>query len=216
MTSCRLPSISSPSLTQPKHQASNYFPHNQSSDSISTASSILRNSNTSTPNTSVSSSPSIKRRIRFADHNEAHDISSNSVPTLSPNDTISSILVKRNKSTDSIQSQNLYPSHRHLEAKHKCLSMLKLLSSNHIGDWTSVGGQSTKVYLKTIDGFAMPLLRTERIVTTGWTVEQLCTVVQNFEARKICEYESDYNLTRCQLLTYADGTKGTRNLSREK
>lgn len=69
--------------------------------------------------------------------------------------------------------------------------MLKLLSSNHIGDWTSVGGQSTKVYLKTIDGFAMPLLRTERMVTSGWTVEQLCTVVQNFEARKICEYDPD-------------------------
>ncbi|KAM3579858.1 hypothetical protein VKS41_007584 [Umbelopsis sp. WA50703] len=188
-TSLGLPSISPPSLTQPRNQASNYFPHNQSSDSISTASSILRNSNSSTPNTSVASSPSLKRRIRFADHTDTQDMSSNSVPTLPPNDTISSILVKRNKSTDSVQSQNLYPSHRHLEAKHKCLSMLKLLSSNHISDWTSVGGQSSKVYLKTIEGFAMPLLRTERIVTTGWTVEQLCTVVQNFEARKIWDSE---------------------------
>lgn len=211
MNIIRLPSISSPALNTPRYTPSSLYSNNHSSDSINTTTSTNAPSNVSTPHTSVSSSLSVnRRRIRFADEPESYSKEAEQPARNSSKENLPSILVtspsiaslakpkikpphiqERNQVQNHVQiqtpSQNLYPSHRHLDAKQKSLSLLKLLSSTSISEWTAIDDEPERTYLKSIDGLAMPIFRREKLVTSGWTVEQLCTVVQNFGARKICK-----------------------------
>lgn len=199
-TSLGLPSVSAPSLNLPRHTPSTYYSSNTSTDSINTTTSTSPStSNVSTPHTSVSSTPSLtRRRIRFADHPEIIDKVSTPLSKKPSNDTISSILVtnpyssltQTNPKVRQSQIQNLYPSHRHLDAKQKSISKLKLLSSIKLNEWTAISHGPENTYFMTIDGVATPIMRCEKTVTNGWTVEQLCTVVQNFGARKFCKLKT--------------------------
>ncbi|KAI9284043.1 hypothetical protein BC943DRAFT_308251 [Umbelopsis sp. AD052] len=204
-TSLGLPSISSPVLNTPRYAPSSIYSNNNSSDSINTTASTNAPSNVSTPHTSVSSSPSVnRRRIRFADESEGYSIEveqpdrnsfKENIPSILVTSPAASALAKPKIKPPHIQvhsqvqsqnpSQNLYPSHRHLDAKQKSISLLKLLSSTNINEWTAIDDEPERTYLKSIDGLAMPIFRRQKLVTSGWTVEQLCTVVQNFGARKI-------------------------------
>jgi hypothetical protein len=77
-----------------------------------------------------------------------------------------------------------------LDAKQKSISKLKLLSSIKLNEWTVTSHGPENTYFMTIDGVATPIMRCEKTVTNGWTVEQLCTVVQNFGARKFCKLKT--------------------------
>ena len=91
--------------------------------------------------------------------------------------------------TASASQQNLsrlYPPSRHRASRKQCIETLKRLTSSDLDEWKELGERnSSKLYSKSVQGSALPILRGDVTINGRWTPEQVCSVIQCFGARKI-------------------------------
>ncbi|KAI9489362.1 hypothetical protein BDB00DRAFT_876449 [Zychaea mexicana] len=161
--------------------------------------------NSSLPSPTSSRSSSVTRRIKFADDDLTSQRSStpSSISAVHSNnnssDDIASGPASQQEShgpatvvlpaSQQHQQQNisrLYPPSRHRTSRKQCIDMLKRLASSDIDEWKEMGERnSAKLYSKSVQGSAIPILRGDVTINGSWTPEQVCSVIQCFGARKI-------------------------------
>ncbi|KAI9315737.1 hypothetical protein BX666DRAFT_346758 [Dichotomocladium elegans] len=156
----------------------------------------------SSPNTSSqpadsgtsSRSSSLNRRIRFADDDVSIGTNSSTNNNIDISPSTDSIPLSNTSEAASLPSVQLtapaigrlYPPSRHRTVRKQCLDTLKRLATDDLEEWKQLGERnSTKLYSKSVQGSALPILRGDATINARWTPEQVCSVVQSFGARKI-------------------------------
>ncbi|KAG2188026.1 hypothetical protein INT44_000777 [Umbelopsis vinacea] len=121
-----------------------------------------------------------KKRITFAEHDTTYSADS----TSGGDDNSSVQRDSMSTQSSSVPTRMLYPHHRHPNVKMEKMSKLKHLSAS-LDNWSFEGDlKGTKVYSRTLEDNKL-VLRADSIILDGWTAEQVCSVVQNFGARKM-------------------------------
>ncbi|KAI9270369.1 hypothetical protein BDA99DRAFT_459862 [Phascolomyces articulosus] len=165
--------------------------------------------NSSLPSPTSSRSSSVTRKIKFADddisqrsstpsslapstHIDGQDDdatnegenNNNSTNTLTL--STASVLAAAAAGSSPQNMSRLYPPSRHRTSRKQCIETLKRLSSSDLDEWKEMGERnSTKLYSKSVQGSALPILRGDVTLHGQWTPEQVCSVIQCFGARKI-------------------------------
>ncbi|KAG0765106.1 hypothetical protein G6F19_006591 [Rhizopus arrhizus] len=87
----------------------------------------------------------------------------------------------------------LYPASPHRSSRKRSLEILKDYVESNLDGWKQIGDESDiKMYIKTIPDSVLPIMRSYYEFSDKWTVEQICSVIQCFGARKIWdEYFED-------------------------
>ncbi|KAI7860186.1 hypothetical protein BDC45DRAFT_96001 [Circinella umbellata] len=162
-----------------------------------------RNSSLSSPTASRSSS--VTRKIKFADDDMSQRSSTPSsiAPSIINNSynegnnnnayqenissaSLSAAAVLAAPSTSQQSISRLYPPSRHRTSRKQCIETLKRLTSSDLDEWKELGERnSSKLYSKSVQGSALPILRGDVKINGRWTPEQVCSVIQCFGARKI-------------------------------
>ena len=123
-----------------------------------------------------------KKRITFAEHDTTYSADS----TSGGDDNSSVQRDSVSTQSSSVPTRMLYPHHRHPNIKMEKMNKLKHLSAS-LDNWGFEGDlKGTKVYSRTLEDNKL-VLRADSIILDGWTAEQVCSVVQNFGARKMCK-----------------------------
>jgi hypothetical protein len=130
----------------------------------------------------ASSVPGPRKRITFAEHDTTYSADS----TSGGDDSSSVQRDSVSTQSSSVPTRMLYPHHRHPSVKMEKMSKLKHLAAS-LDNWNYEGDlKGTKVYSRTTEDNKL-ILRADGTILDGWTAEQICSVVQNFGARKMCK-----------------------------
>lgn len=79
----------------------------------------------------------------------------------------------------------LYPASPHRNSRKKSFEILKSHVTSPLEEWTLVGQEDeAKMYTKTYPDSILPVMRSDYEFSDQWTVEQICSVIQCFGARK--------------------------------
>ncbi|KAF9133947.1 hypothetical protein BGX30_012099 [Mortierella sp. GBA39] len=82
--------------------------------------------------------------------------------------------------------------HRHSETARKALAMFKVLASSPEDRWKAISSDGTfKSYSRVISGAGLPMLRAEGVISGGWTVEQINSVIESSGCRQIWDERFD-------------------------
>ncbi|KAF9924731.1 hypothetical protein FBU30_005370 [Linnemannia zychae] len=91
--------------------------------------------------------------------------------------------LESNRSLTSFPPTMILP-HRHSETARKALAMFKVLASSPEDRWRTISSENGfKSYSRVISGAGLPMLRSEGVITGGWTVEQINAVIESSGCR---------------------------------
>ncbi|KAF9134270.1 hypothetical protein BGW39_007580 [Mortierella sp. 14UC] len=91
--------------------------------------------------------------------------------------------LESNRSLTSFPPTMILP-HRHSETARKALAMFKVLASSPEDRWRAISSENGfKSYSRIISGAGLPMLRSEGVITGGWTVEQINAVIESSGCR---------------------------------